>query len=284
MTTSPHASPIAALPDLGRRTLIMGILNVTPDSFSDGGLFAAREAAVAHASEMAAEGADIIDIGGESTRPGHTPVAADDEIARVVPIIAAIAAAGPPISIDTYKAATAEAALNAGATIINDVWGLQRDPEIAHVAAQHNAPVIVMHNREAPDASADVIDEMRRFFDRSLEIAARAGIPDRHLILDPGIGFGKTRAQELDALRRIAELKAFGYPVLVGASRKSFIGHIAAAAAAPPLPPRERVNGTLAAHILAIGGGADIIRAHDVRAHVEAARVADAILAGATHP
>lgn len=258
----------------------MGILNVTPDSFSDGGLFAAREAAVAHATTMVAEGADIIDVGGESTRPGHTPVAADDEIARVVPIIEAIAATTPPISIDTYKAATADAALKAGARIVNDVWGLQRDPEIARVAAGHGAPVIVMHNREAPDESADVVDEMRRFFDRSLEIAARAGIPDRHIILDPGIGFGKTRVQELDALRRIAEIKAFGYPVLVGASRKSFIGRIAAASSTTPLPPRERINGTLAAHMLAIGGGADIIRAHDVRAHVEAARVADAILAG----
>jgi dihydropteroate synthase len=262
----------------------MGILNVTPDSFSDGGLFDLREAAVAHAHAMTAEGADIIDIGGESTRPGYTPVSADDEIARVVPIIEAIAATSPPISIDTYKAATAEAALKAGAKIVNDIWGLQRDPAIASVAASHGAPVIVMHNRETPDESADIIDEMRRFFDRSLEIAARAGIPDGDIILDPGIGFGKTRTQELDALRRMTELKAFGFPVLVGASRKSFIGRIAATTSAAPLPPHERINGTLAAHILAIGGGADIVRAHDVRAHVEAARVADAILAGAAHP
>lgn len=281
MMTSSPPSPIAALPDLGRRTLIMGILNVTPDSFSDGGLFAVREAAVNHASTMAAEGADIVDIGGESTRPGHTPVSADDEIARVVPIITAIAATSPPISIDTYKAATAAAALKAGAKIVNDIWGLHREPEIARVAADHGAPIIVMHNRETPDENADIIAEMRRFFDRSLEIAVRAGIADSHIILDPGIGFGKTRAQELDALRRIAELKAFGYPVLVGASRKSFIGRIAAATSETPLPPRERINGTLAAHILAIGGGADVIRAHDVRAHVEASRVADAILAGA---
>ena len=288
------------LPMLGRRTLVMGILNVTPDSFSDGGRFDARDAALSHAAAMLAEGADIIDVGGESTRPGHAAVAEDVEIARIAPIVTGLAERIPvPISIDTYKAATAHAALSLGAHIVNDVWGLQREPEIARVAADFGAPVIIMHNRAEIDPSLDIIEEMKRFFDRSIAIARAAGLPDRNILLDPGIGFGKSFAQGLDAQRRLAEIKAFGYPVLVGASRKSFLQKILQQRAiapgqggpgplSPPLQettppvvqiaPQDRLMGTLAAHVLAIAAGADIIRVHDVRAHVEAAAVADAIL------
>lgn len=255
--------------------LVMGILNVTPDSFSDGGLFDAPAAALAQAQAMIEEGADIIDVGGESTRPGHAPVSAEAEQARVLPALRAIAplaqAAGVCVSIDTYKAATARAALEAGATIVNDVWGLQRDPDIASVAAAFGAPVIVMHNREAPDAALDIADEMRRFFERSITIAHRAGIPDAHIVLDPGIGFGKTPEQNLQAFHALESLRRMGYPILVGASRKSFIGRLI------DRPATERLNGTLAAHLFALARGAAILRVHDVRAHVEAIRVWRAI-------
>ena len=263
------------LSELGRRTLVMGILNVTPDSFSDGGLYQAREAALAHALQLEAEGADILDIGGESTRPGYVPVPAEEEQARVIPVIEAIAPRlGIPISIDTYKASTARAALAAGATIVNDIWGLQRDPDIASVAAEHGAPVIVMHNRETIDPSLDIMDEMRAFFGRSLEIARRAGIPDRHVILDPGIGFGKSWEQHLEALRRLPELKALGFPVLVGVSRKSILGRVHNASTVP----RERLFGSISAHVLAATLGADVVRVHDVREHVEAMQVVDAVM------
>ncbi len=267
----------------------MGVLNVTPDSFSDGGLYAARDTAVAHARQLAAEGADIIDIGGESTRPGHLPVSEADEIARIEPVISALAGThgmlGVPISIDTYKAATARVALQLGASIVNDIWGLQREPDIARVAAAFQATVIVMHNRAEIDASLDIVVEMQRFFARSIAIARAAGIPDSHIILDPGIGFGKSLARNLDALNRVADLKSLGYPVLVGASRKSFIAKVMAsqpaqeaAGSAAPAAPQDRLMGTIAAHVLAVAGGADIIRVHDVHAHVEALRIADAIV------
>jgi dihydropteroate synthase len=274
--TAPEASALAALlPDLGRRTLVMGILNVTPDSFSDGGRFQDLDAARAQAGTLVAEGAAILDIGGESTRPGHVPVPAEEEQARVLPVIAALAPALPvPISIDTYKAATAEAALKAGARIVNDVWGLQREPDIAAVAAAHGAPVIVMHNRESVDASLDIVDEMKRFFARSLAIAAKAGIPERDIVLDPGIGFGKSWEQHLDAVRRLPELRALGFPLLVGISRKSLLGRIHNTGTAPA----DRLYGSLAAHVVAATLGADILRAHDVRPHVEACQVVDALL------
>ncbi|MDN3622854.1 MULTISPECIES: dihydropteroate synthase [Methylobacterium] len=253
----------------------MGILNVTPDSFSDGGRFQDLDAARAQAGTLVAEGAAILDIGGESTRPGHVPVPAEEEQARVLPVIAALAPALPvPISIDTYKAATAEAALKAGARIVNDVWGLQREPDIAAVAAAHGAPVIVMHNRESVDASLDIVDEMKRFFARSLAIAAKAGIPERDIVLDPGIGFGKSWEQHLDAVRRLPELRALGFPLLVGISRKSLLGRIHNTGTAPA----DRLYGSLAAHVVAATLGADIVRAHDVRPHVEACQVVDALL------
>ena len=263
------------LAQLGRRTLVMGVLNVTPDSFSDGGLFASHDAALSHAAELETDGADILDIGGESTRPGHVPVSAEEEQARVIPAIEALAPRlREPISIDTYKASTARRALAAGARIVNDVWGLQREPEIAEVAAEFGAPVIVMHNRETVDASLDVMDEMRRFFDRSLAIARRAGIPEHNIILDPGIGFGKSWEQHLEALRRLPELRALGFPVLVGVSRKSVLGRVHNAS----VPPRERLFGSIAAHVLAGTLGADIVRVHDVRQHVEAMQVVDAVM------
>ncbi|MEE8628103.1 MULTISPECIES: dihydropteroate synthase [Methylobacterium] len=270
----PLTALAALLPDLGRRTLVMGILNVTPDSFSDGGRFQDLDAAREQAARLVAEGAALLDIGGESTRPGHVPVPADEEQARVLPAIRALAPTLPvPISIDTYKASTADVALKAGARIVNDVWGLQRDPEIARVAAHHGAPVVVMHNRETIDPSLDIMDEMRAFFERSLTIARQAGISERDIVLDPGVGFGKSWEQHLEALRRLPELRALGFPLLVGVSRKSVLGRIHNAATAPA----DRLFGSIAAHVAAATLGADIVRVHDVRPHVEACQVVDAI-------
>ncbi|WP_174804951.1 dihydropteroate synthase [Methylobacterium oxalidis] len=253
----------------------MGILNVTPDSFSDGGRFLGEEAARRQADTLVAEGAALVDIGGESTRPGHTPVPAEEEQARVLPVIRALGAGlAVPISIDTYKASTAEAALKAGARIVNDVWGLQREPDIARVAAAHGAPVIVMHNRETVDAGLDIVDDMRRFFERSLDIARRAGIPEADIVLDPGIGFGKSWEQHLEALRRLPEIRALGFPLLVGVSRKSLLGRLHDR----ETRPADRLHGSIAAHVLAGTLGADIVRVHDVAAHVDAMRVVDAVL------
>lgn len=263
------------LPGLGRRTLVMGILNVTPDSFSDGGRFEGLEPARAQAAALTEAGADILDIGGESTRPGHTPVPAAEEQARVVPVIEAVAPGlSVPISIDTYKASTAEAALKAGATLVNDVWGLQREPDIARVAADHGAPVIVMHNRETIDGSLDIIADMLRFFERSLAIARAAGIPDRDIVLDPGIGFGKSWEQHLDALRRLPEIVALGFPVLVGISRKSLLGRLHDTETRPV----DRLFGSVGSHVLAATLGAQIVRVHDVGPHVDALRVVDAVM------
>lgn len=263
------------LPDLGRRTLVMGILNVTPDSFSDGGLFQGEAAARGQADRLVGEGAAILDIGGESTRPGHTPVPAAEEQARVLPVIRALAPGlSVPISIDTYKASTAKAALEAGATIVNDVWGLQREPDIARVAADHGAPVIVMHNRETIDPEIDIVADMLRFFERSLGIARAAGIPEADIVLDPGIGFGKSWEQHLEALRRLPEIRALGFPLLVGVSRKSLLGRLHDR----ETRPADRLHGSLAAHALAATLGADIVRVHDVAAHVDAVRVVDAVM------
>ncbi|GJD39593.1 MULTISPECIES: dihydropteroate synthase [Methylobacterium] len=274
MTSSP---PIlkALLPGLGERVLVMGILNVTPDSFSDGGRFENVEAARSQADALVAEGAALVDIGGESTRPGHTPVSAEEEQARILPVIRDLAPRlAVPISVDTYKASTADAALAAGARIVNDVWGLQREPDIARVAAAHGAPVMVMHNRETIDPAIDIVADMLRFFERSLDIARRAGIPDADIVLDPGIGFGKSWAQHLEALRRLPELKALGFPVLVGVSRKSMLGRLHDA----ETKPVDRLIGSLSSHVLAATLGADIVRVHDVAPHVDALRVVDAVM------
>ncbi len=270
--SAPTGRLARLLPDLGRRTLVMGILNATPDSFSDGGRWNALDAGLDHARTMLAEGADLLDIGGESTRPGHTPVDADDEIARVRPLIARLAQETEvPISIDTFKAATARAALEAGATIVNDVWGLTRDPDLARVAADFAAPVIVMHNRDDIDPTLDIVADQLAFFERSLEIAARAGLPETDVVLDPGIGFGKTHEQNLESLARLAELAVLGRPILLGTSRKSLIGRIL------DVPPAQRLSGTLATNVVGMMNGAAILRVHDVRPHVEAARVTDAV-------
>lgn len=261
---------------LGRTARVMGILNVTPDSFSDGGRFDAVPAALEHARAMIAEGVDIIDVGGESTRPGAAEVSEADELTRVVPVIEALIADGiaARISIDTYKARVAEAALAASAAIVNDVHGLQREPEIAAVAAQYGAPVVAMHWDKARDTGCDLIDAIRRYFDRTLQIAADAGIAAEQIVLDPGFGFGKSLAENYELLRRLPELVALGYPVLVGISRKSMIGRVTGG------EPDERVAGTVATSVLGYGAGAQIFRVHDVRANRDALRVAQAVQYG----
>ena len=255
------------------RPLVMGILNVTPDSFSDGGQFFEPEKAIAHAREMAAQGADIIDIGAESTRPygGPVPVSADDEKARLIPVLPAVAKLGVAVSIDTIKASIAAWALDQGAAIVNDVWGLQRDPDMAPLVAKRGVPVIVMHNRETADAAIDIVADVIDFFSRSLEIAGVAGIAHRNIVLDPGIGFGKTPEQSITCIARLAEFKCFGLPLLIGASRKRFISTVT------PSTPDERIGGSISAHLLAVEKGAAIIRAHDVAETVQALRVAAAI-------
>jgi len=251
---------------------VMGVLNVTPDSFSDGGQFIAPERALAQARRMIAEGADIIDIGAESTRPyGAQPVSADEELKRLRPILADVVSLGIPVSIDSMKSAVVAWALDAGAAIANDVWGLQRDPEMARLLAARNAPVIVMHNRESVDADIDIMKDIAAFFARSLETAAKAGILPGNIVLDPGIGFGKTPEQSMTALARLDELRVFGLPLLVGASRKRFIS------AVTPSEPHQRLGGSIAAHLAAANAGARIIRTHDVSETVQALHVAAAI-------
>lgn len=260
-----------------RRPLVMGILNVTPDSFSDGGRFLDPAQALAHARQLAAEGADILDIGAESTRPygGAQPVSAADEQARLAPVLGPVAALGLPVSIDTMKARIADWALANGAAMANDVWGLQRDPDMARVVAAHGAPVIAMHNRDTVDPALDILRDMHDFFARTLDIADRAGIARTQIALDPGIGFGKTPEQSLVALARLNELASFGCPLLVGASRKRFIAHVMATTA--PAEPPQRLGGSIAAHLMAVQAGAAIVRVHDVGPTVQALRIADAI-------
>jgi dihydropteroate synthase len=257
----------------GGRPLVMGVLNVTPDSFSDGGRYLKAELAVAHAKRMVAEGADIIDIGAESTRPygGAVAVTAEEELARLEPILPRLAETGIRISIDTMKAKVAAWALDAGAAMVNDVWGLQRDPDMAGLVAERDLPVVIMHNRLSADPTIDIMADVEGFFRRSLAIAERAAIAHDCIVLDPGIGFGKTPQQSLTVLARLARLEVFGLPLLVGASRKRFIDHVASA------PPDRRLGGSLAAHLVAAAGGARIIRAHDVAETVQALKVAAAI-------
>ncbi|CAN7367121.1 dihydropteroate synthase [Devosia sp. LjRoot16] len=269
-------APGGAALRLGRTARLMGILNVTPDSFSDGGRFDAAPAALAQARLMLAEGADIIDIGGESTRPGAEEVSVADELTRVLPAIAALRADGitGPISIDTYKAEVAEQAIAAGATIINDVHGLQREPEVAAVAAQHDAPLVVMHWDKARDTGRDVMAEMARYFDVTLDIADKAGVTRDRIVLDPGFGFAKSLSENYEILRRLPELVAMGFPVLVGTSRKSMIGKLL------DMPANERLAGTIATSVLGYTAGAHIFRVHDIRPNRDALRVAEAALYG----
>jgi dihydropteroate synthase len=263
---------LARLLALGR-PIVMGVLNVTPDSFSDGGRFLDPVDAIDQARRMIAEGADVLDIGAESTRPygGAAAVPIAEEMRRLGPVLPAVVGLGVAVSIDTMKAEVAAWALAAGAAIVNDVWGLQHDGELARVVAQHAVPVIIMHNREAADPAIDIVADICAFFSRSLDIAARAGIARQNIVLDPGIGFGKTPEQSLTAIARLPELKSFGLPLLVGASRKRFIDTVS------PAPPDQRLGGSIAAHLLAVAGGAAIIRTHDVAETVQALRVAAAI-------
>jgi dihydropteroate synthase len=252
---------------------VMGVLNVTPDSFSDGGKFLAPERALAQAQRLIADGADIIDVGAESTRPygGAQPVSTDMELRRLQPVLADVAALGVPVSIDSMKAEVVAWALEHGAVIANDVWGLQRDNAMADVIGARNAPVVVMHNRDRADPGIDIMQDIGDFFRRSLDIAARAGIHRENIVLDPGIGFGKTHEQSMIALARLGELDAFGLPILVGASRKLFIASVS------PAEPHQRIGGSIAAHLIAARHGAKIIRTHDVAETVQALRVASAI-------
>jgi dihydropteroate synthase len=251
----------------------MGILNVTPDSFSDGGFFAQSEAAIRHAEEMAQEGADILDIGGESTRPGAQAVSATEELARVVPVLTALRERRftTPVSIDTYKAETAKVALEAGASIVNDVWGLQRDAKMAGVVAEAGAGLVVMHNRETKDETLDIAEDMLRFFEHSLGLARAAGIPEDRIALDPGIGFGKTLDQNLAAIRAIPRLKAMGFAVLLGVSRKSFLGLVT------NRPVTDRLAGSITAGMIGLDLGADILRVHDIAPHLDLLKVRAAL-------
>jgi dihydropteroate synthase len=275
LTNSTTRKEVLSLDRLlaARRPLVMGILNVTPDSFSDGGRFVDPENAIAHARRMAAEGADILDIGAESTRPyvGAKPVSLDDELARLEPVLRPVIDIGLPVSIDTIKAKVAAWALEQGAAILNDVWGLQHDPDMARVAAEHGVPVIVMANRAEPDPALDIMAEVKAFFSRSLDIAAKAGIARERIVLDPGIGFGKTPEQSITMIARVGELLSFGLPLLMGLSRKRFIDFIS------PSKPGERIGGSIAGNVLAALAGADILRVHDVAETVQALRVLDAI-------
>jgi dihydropteroate synthase len=258
------------------RPVVMGILNITPDSFSDGGRFIDPAIAIAHARRMMAEGADILDLGAESTRPygGAVAVSLEDELARLESVLPAVIDLGVPVSIDTIKAEVATWALRLGAAIVNDVWGLQRDPGMAQVVAEHGAPVIVMHNRDSADPTIDIVADVTAFFARSLEIAARAGIARRAIVLDPGIGFGKTPEQSMEVIARLQAFTSFGLPLLVGASRKRFINSVV------PSSPDRRLGGSIAAHLLAVRNGAAIVRVHDVAETVQALRVTAAIGSG----
>ncbi len=256
-----------------QRPLVMGVLNVTPDSFSDGGHFFDAPAALAHAGRLAAEGADILDIGAESTRPydGVVRISLEEERARLAPVLSEVIALGVPVSIDTLKARIADWALDLGVAIVNDVWGLQRDADMAGIVADHGAPVIIMHNRESADPAIDIIADVTSFFQRSLALAARAGIHRKQIVLDPGIGFGKTPEQSLTCIAQLDAWHHFGLPILVGASRKRFINSVA------PSEPAERLGGSLAAHLIAVENGAAIVRVHDVASTIQALAVATAI-------
>ncbi|WP_059048717.1 dihydropteroate synthase [Paenibacillus senegalimassiliensis] len=258
---------------LGERTLIMGILNVTPDSFSDGGRYNQVEHAVQHAREMVLAGADIIDIGGESTRPGHEPVNEQEELARVIPIVEKLHHEMPqiPLSVDTYKAQVAEEALRAGAHIINDVWGFKAEPRIAQVAAEFGCPVILMHNRQDL-AYGDLMSDVAADLLESVELARKAGVSDERIILDPGIGFAKDYEENLKVMANLDQLATLGFPLLLGTSRKRFIR------TALDLPVDEVVMGTAATVALGIAQGCQIVRVHDVKEMKETARMCDAIL------
>jgi dihydropteroate synthase len=254
----------------GARTYVMGIVNATPDSFSGDGLGDDADAAVGQGLRMVREGADMLDVGGESTRPGHAPVTAEEEISRTEKAVRRLAQqSGVPVSIDTYKLEVAEAAVAAGATIVNDVWGLTRSPAMADLAARAKCALVLMHNQDGTDYAGDLMEEVKRFLSASVRHAIDAGVPKERVIVDPGIGFGKTAEQNWEVMRRFAELKDLAQPILVGTSRKSFIGKLL------DLPVTERLEGTAATVVAAILRGADVVRVHDVLQMARAVRVAD---------
>ena len=256
--------------DYGKKTYIMGILNVTPDSFSDGGDYTNIDIAVNHAKEMIELGADMIDLGGESTRPGHKFVSAEEEISRIVPVIKRLKEEiNVPISIDTYKSEVAEEALKLGVDMVNDVWGLTYDGKMADVVAKYDGEVCIMHNQEGTDYDKDIMEAIKEFLQNR---ALKAGVKKEKIVLDPGIGFGKTYEQNIEVLERLGELRDLGYPVLLGTSRKSVLGKILENST-----PKERVNATVATTVLGVKDGVDIVRVHDVKENKEAAMVADAI-------
>jgi dihydropteroate synthase len=254
----------------GSRTYVMGIVNVTPDSFSGDGLGADAEAAVRQGLRMVGEGADMLDVGGESTRPGHVPVTAADEIARTESVVRRLAReSGVPVSIDTYKKEVADLAVAAGASIVNDVWGLQRSPALAELAAAQRCALVVMHNQDGTEYTGDLMQTIKSFLQRAIDDALRAGVPRERVIVDPGIGFGKTAEHNWEVMRRFDELKDLGQPILIGTSRKSFIGKLL------DLPVDDRLEGTIATVVGAVLRGADIVRVHDVAQMTRAVRVAD---------
>jgi len=268
MRAEARAKRDAFLNKVKSRPAVMGILNLTPDSFSDGGRFQNPDAAIAHAKSMVVTGCDIGDIGGESTRPSASPVSEAEELARVEQVLTALTGLlDVPFSIDTSEAAVAVRAVEIGAAVVNDVWGLQKDPSMPDAVAQAEAAVIIMHNRTEKDERVDILADMRRFFDRSLALAAKAGIPKDVIILDPGIGFGKTSRQNVEAVARIPDLKDYGLPILVGASRKAFLGSLTGDGIEATL------IGTVAANLVAAAAGASIFRVHDVAEHVAALRI-----------
>jgi dihydropteroate synthase len=261
----------------GERTFVMGIINLSPDSFSGDGL-ASPEAALVQASRMIAEGADIIDVGGESTRPDSQPISTEEEIQRVIPTIARLSREiNAPISVDTYKYEVAYAAVAAGADILNDIWALRHEPRLAGLAATHHLSIILMSNQRGNAVIGDIMAEITADLKRAIGMCLNAGVVRESIIVDPGIGFGKTPDQNLEILRRLQELKSLGLPVLLGTSRKSFIGAVL------DVPVTERLSGTLATEAIGIAHGADIVRVHDVAASVQAARMCDAIIRRRKH-
>lgn len=261
--------------EYGKKTYIMGILNVTPDSFSDGGSYTNVEIAVKHAKKMVEEGADIIDVGGESTRPGHKFVSIEEEIKRISPVIKTLKKnINIPISIDTYKSQVAEEGLKLGVDMVNDVWGLTYDEDMANVIGKYDASVCIMHNQEGTDYDKDIIESIKEFLQNSIDKAIKAGVKKEKIVLDPGIGFGKTFEQNLEVLRRLNELKSLGYPILLGTSRKSVLGNIVGG------EPKDRIEATVATTVSGIRDGVEIVRVHDVKENLQAAKIADRLYRG----
>ncbi|MCP2240158.1 dihydropteroate synthase [Thermoanaerobacterium thermosaccharolyticum] len=257
--------------EIGKRTYIMGILNMTPDSFSDGGKYNTLEKGMERALKMIEDGADIIDVGGESSRPGYKPVTAEEELRRINDIVKKLQEVNTIVSVDTMKSKVAEESLKNGAHIINDIWGLQRDPDMAKAVADYGAGVVIMHNKDVAEYD-DLLKDVISFLEKSIDIALKAGIKEENIMIDPGIGFGKTLEHNLTLMKRLDELKVLGFPILLGTSRKSMIGHVL------KLDVNERVEGTAATVAIGISKGADIVRVHDVKEMARVAKMTDAMV------